>query len=132
LRGSSLGRTCQPLRRARLIEPRSRRIEAFPWQTTRVRPGGAARSALKRLRALGTSPPAGGVTDVSGAGSGQYDARSMWAEAVVTATTTATASAADATSTDLNPCIARRFYVAIAACAAATLAIGTRYGEQLT
>ena len=33
-------------------------------------------------RAFGTSPPAGGVTDVSGAGSGQYDGRSRCAIAV--------------------------------------------------
>ena len=68
-----------------------------PWQTTRVEPGGDFLSAVKRPRAAGTVPPAGGLIDVSAAGSGQYDARSTCAEAVVPAMTAA-ASRANATS----------------------------------
>jgi hypothetical protein len=73
------------------------RLGTAPRQTTRVVPGACLRRALYRLRALGTLPPAGGRTDLSGAGSGQYEARSMWADAVA-ATTIAAASTAMAAS----------------------------------
>jgi hypothetical protein len=38
--------------------------------------------AVESDRAFGTAPPAGGRTDGSGRGSGQYDGRSRWAAAV--------------------------------------------------
>jgi hypothetical protein len=41
------------------------------WQTTRVVPGSLVFSAEASERALGTVPPAHGVTVQSGAGSGQ-------------------------------------------------------------
>ena len=41
------------------------------WQTTRVLPGGFALSADASERAFGTLPPAAGLTEVSGFGSGQ-------------------------------------------------------------
>ena len=40
-------------------------------QTTRVLPGFFLSRALKSLRSAGTEPPAAGLTEVSGAGSGQ-------------------------------------------------------------
>ncbi len=51
------------------------------WHTTRVLPGGFALSAEASVRAFGTLPPAAGLTDVSGFGSGQYDVRSTCASA---------------------------------------------------
>ncbi len=42
-----------------------------PWQTTRTSPGPLPVTAERSERASGTSPPAGGLTEVSGAGSGQ-------------------------------------------------------------
>src|SRR4051812_41132344 len=59
-------------------------------QTTRVFPGGFALSAEASVRTFGTDPPAAGLTDVSGFGSGQYAVRSTCAKAAV-------ASAIDAT-----------------------------------
>ena len=56
----------------------------------------------------------------------------MCADAVVTAATIAAASTAQTISAERYPCMAGGFYGAVAACAAATRAIGTRYGEQLT
>src|SRR4051812_5326348 len=50
-------------------------------QTTRVSPGALLSSAEASERIFGTPPPAGGVTLVSGRGSGQYDVRSTWAVA---------------------------------------------------
>ena len=65
----------------------------FP-QTTRVLPGSFFLSALKRPRTAGTDPPAGGLTEVSAAGSGQYEARSMCARASAgSATSSPSASA---------------------------------------
>ena len=52
-----------PTRIARFSEPGR--------QTTRVEPGGLRLNAVNRLRAFGTLPPAAGLIDVSGAGSGQ-------------------------------------------------------------
>src|SRR5690348_17056958 len=51
------------------------------WQTTRVRQGAESFSAEASERAFGTAPPAAGCTEVSGAGSGQYDVRSTCANA---------------------------------------------------
>src|SRR5262245_22560803 len=51
------------------------------WQTTRVSPGADVFRAVASGRIVGTSPPVHGVIEQSGAGSGQYDARSMWAAA---------------------------------------------------
>jgi hypothetical protein len=56
----------------------------------------------------------------------------MCAEAVLTATATATTRTTAASSSALTLSIARRVYGFKAACALATRAIGTRYGEQLT
>src|SRR4051794_23954266 len=81
----------RPLRIARV----SRRIES-PWQTTRVFPGGLVSRAEASERIFGTLPPADGLTFVSGAGSGQYEARSMWASATVGRSTAA------ATATPVN------------------------------
>src|SRR5687767_13413655 len=65
-----LGRSLKPLRRIWRIDL----IAAFSdvlWQTTRTSPGPAPVTADLSERAFGISPPAGGLTDVSGAGSGQ-------------------------------------------------------------
>jgi hypothetical protein len=59
-----------PFLRAALIELFAFRSDAC-WHTTRVLPGGFARSADSRLRAFGTFPPAAGFTLRSAAGSGQ-------------------------------------------------------------
>ena len=64
------GRRTVPFFRAELIE-RFAFLSDARWHTTRVLPGGFARSAEARLRAFGTLPPAAGFTLVSGAGSGQ-------------------------------------------------------------
>src|SRR3954467_7917027 len=50
-------------------------------QTTRVTPGGFVLSADASERAFGTLPPAAGLTEVSGLGSGQYAVRSTCASA---------------------------------------------------
>ncbi len=71
---------------ARFSEPR--------WQTTRVSPRDFALSADASVRAFGTFPPAAGLTPVSGAGSGQYELRSMWPYAVAVSTAMAMARAA--------------------------------------
>src|SRR5918997_592306 len=64
------------------------------WHTTRVRPGALRRRADRSERAFGTLPPAAGLIDLSGAGSGQYDGRSTCADAdPVTASATATRTA---------------------------------------
>jgi hypothetical protein len=47
------------------------------WHTTRVTPGPTLEAAEASDRMVGTSPPAHGLTEQSGAGSGQYEARSM-------------------------------------------------------
>src|SRR5947208_2849326 len=60
-------------------------------QTTRVVPR-AGDSAEASVRALGTWPPAGGVTLVSGRGSGQYDVRSTCAIAGAAAPRSASAA----------------------------------------
>jgi hypothetical protein len=46
-------------------------LKEFPWQTTLVLPGGFFFSADASERAFGTAPPAAGLTELSGAGSGQ-------------------------------------------------------------
>src|SRR3954465_12354770 len=51
------------------------------WHTTRVVPGSLLFSDDASERALGTLPPAQGCTEQSGAGSGQYAARSTCANA---------------------------------------------------
>src|SRR3954466_8678510 len=63
------------------------------WQTTRVLPGSFLLSAEASERIFGTLPPVHGLIEQSGAGSGQYEARSTWANAG-TATTSVAASAA--------------------------------------
>src|SRR3954454_21269791 len=52
------------------------------WQTTRVTPGGLILSAEASERTFGTLPPAAGLTEVSGLGSGQNAVRSTCAAAV--------------------------------------------------
>src|SRR5690349_5756228 len=49
----------------------SDRAPRLPWQTTRTSPGPAPVTSDAKERAFGTLPPAGGVTELSGAGSGQ-------------------------------------------------------------
>ena len=64
------GLTRKPFLRAE----RTERIAFFSepgLQTTRVEPRGLRLSAVNRLRAFGTLPPAAGLTEVSGAGLGQ-------------------------------------------------------------
>src|SRR3954451_14637323 len=51
------------------------------WHTTRVLPGGFVFSAEASERTLGTLPPAAGLTEVSGLGSGQNAVRSTCANA---------------------------------------------------
>src|SRR4051794_21942834 len=76
----AVGRLLKPVLSARRSECRMRLSEPV-WQTTRVFPRSFAFSAEASERALGTAPPAAGLTDVSGRGSGQYDVRSTWAAA---------------------------------------------------
>ena len=71
------GRSTQPFVCALLID-RIARFSDPRWHTTRVSPRELARRAAARVRAFGTLPPAAGLTLVSGAGSGQYELRSMW------------------------------------------------------
>ena len=71
------GRSTQPFLRALLIDLIARFSEPR-WHTTRVSPRAFALSADPSERAFGTFPPAAGLTLVSGAGSGQYELRSMW------------------------------------------------------
>src|SRR4051812_6429398 len=52
------------------------------WHTTRVTPGGFVLSAEASERTFGTFPPAAGLTEVSGFGSGQKAVRSTCAVAV--------------------------------------------------
>src|SRR6266576_3708243 len=47
------------------------RVSESGWQTTRVTPGPPVATADASERAVGTCPPAHGVTEQSGAGSGQ-------------------------------------------------------------
>ena len=65
--------------RARRID-RTARFSEPGWQTTRVLPGGLRLSDEASERIFGTSPPAAGLTLVSGAGSGKYDGRSTCAK----------------------------------------------------
>src|SRR5204863_3216915 len=51
------------------------------WQTTRVLPGRLLMSADPSERIFGTLPPAHGLTEQSGFGSGQYEGRSTCASA---------------------------------------------------
>ncbi len=67
-------------------------LGTLPAHATRVTPGGRLRSAVNRLRLAGTLPPAAGLDEKSARGSGQYDARSMCADAVVAPTTIAATS----------------------------------------
>src|SRR3954447_9799298 len=83
----SYGRMSYPCLRARLIDLRTS-ARLSDRQTTRVSPTGFPFSAEARLRNFGTLPPVHGLMEQSAAGSGQYDARSMWACA-----TTGTSSA---------------------------------------
>src|SRR5688572_303117 len=76
----TLGRSEKPRLRACLIDASASGSEFF-WQTTRTSPGPLPVTADASERALGTPPPAGGVTEVSGVGSGQYDGRSRCAAA---------------------------------------------------
>ena len=71
-----VGRSTYPVDWASAID-RCRRLSESGWQTTRVTPGPVVERAEASDRAVGTSPPAHGVTEQSGAGSGQYEARSM-------------------------------------------------------
>src|SRR3954453_14577712 len=64
------------------------------WQTTRVEPGSLRFNDDDSERAWGTSPPAHGLMEQSGAGSGQYDGRSTWAKAAVGANSASANSAA--------------------------------------
>src|SRR5687768_8756902 len=65
-----LGRSRNPLRCARLIDFFAS-FSDLPLQTTRTSPGPLPVTAEASERAFGTLPPAGGETEVSGAGSGQ-------------------------------------------------------------
>src|SRR5712691_6915884 len=68
VRGASVGRSWTPFVRAVVMALLARDSESA-WQTIRVVPRFLLR-AENRSRAFGTSPPAGGLTVVSGAGSG--------------------------------------------------------------
>src|SRR5437764_10021893 len=74
--GGCVGRSWYPADLAFAIDC-WRRLSESGWQTTRVTPGPVVETADASDRAVGTSPPAHGVTEQSGAGSGQYEARSM-------------------------------------------------------
>src|SRR5437588_12802863 len=71
-----VGRSTYPVDWASAID-RCRRLSESGWQTTRVTPRPVGERAEACDRAGGTGPPAQGVTEQSGAGSGQYEARSM-------------------------------------------------------
>src|SRR4051794_6523975 len=71
-----VGRSTYPVALASAIDF-CRRLSESGWHTTRVTPGPVVDVAEASERAVGTSPPAHGVTEQSGAGSGQYEARSM-------------------------------------------------------
>src|SRR3954447_8197817 len=71
------GRTTNPTLRASLIDA-CKRLRESDWQTTLVF---ASVSAEASVRGVGTCPPAHGDTEQSGAGSGQYEARSTCAAA---------------------------------------------------
>ena len=69
-----LGRRWKPLLRASRRDARRASSDcspSSPWQTTRTLPGPRPLTADASERASGTSPPAAGLTVVSGAGSGQ-------------------------------------------------------------
>jgi hypothetical protein len=107
---------------ARFSDPR--------WHTTRVSPRAFLLSADASERAFGTFPPAAGVTLLSGAGSGQYELRSTWPYAVAVSTAMSTVRMVRTRVTVIT--IGAPYMDAAADCAAATRAMGTRYGEQLT
>ena len=88
-----LGRRRKPCFRALRIDFSARFSEPFR-HTTRTSPGPLPVTADASERAFGTLPPAGGEIEVSGAGSGQYDGRSRWAEAVVVTSAAMSAAAA--------------------------------------
>src|SRR3954471_4419695 len=96
----SVGRYFTPFLRAALMSLFRRFSESF-LHTTRVVPGGFVLSADASVRTFGTLPPAAGLTDVSGLGSGQYAVRSTCAKAAV-------ASASEATSVATSPAIQLR------------------------
>jgi hypothetical protein len=132
----AVGRTFQPFLRALLIDFVALRSE-FDLQTTYVSPRARLLSADASPRAFGTLPPAAGFTLRSGAGLGQYELRST----CPTATPVAIASRVVVVARTMRrwradmgaePTFYSGSAVPIALCAAATRAIGTRYGEQLT
>src|SRR3954447_25931300 len=84
----TVGRLRYPYLRASEIDALSR-VSEFDLHTTRVVPGAAAFSELARLRIDGILPPAHGLIEQSGFGSGQYDGLSTWAEATCGTTRTA-------------------------------------------
>ena len=65
-----VGRNTYPTFLALAIAFDSRVIESG-WHTTRVTPGPPVATADASVRAVGTSPPAHGLTEQSGPGSGQ-------------------------------------------------------------
>src|SRR5262245_20022283 len=71
------GRTRTPFFRALRTSFFSFLKELLPWQTTRVVPFCFLSRALKSLRTFGTLPPTLTPFTFSGAGLGQYEARSM-------------------------------------------------------
>src|SRR4051794_38846613 len=83
----TLGRITTPWLRAFVIAARVSCSESG-LHTTRVSPTRRRSSAEASERAFGTRPPAAGLTDVSGRGSGQYDVRSTWATAAVAGAST--------------------------------------------
>src|SRR4051794_8011886 len=113
----SVGRTSKPFARARATDALRRRSES-DWQTTRVLPGLLRSSAEDSERIVGTAPPAQGLTEQSGAGSGQYAERSTWAAA--SAGTSSSASSAETTilfartTTRLLRSTAREYHRAVA------------------
>ena len=69
-----LGRSRKPFVSAFLIEPSALSSDFAPFlprQTTRTSPGPSPVIAECSERAFGTLPPAGGLIDLSGRGSGQ-------------------------------------------------------------
>src|SRR4051812_39136997 len=71
----SVGRKVTPRLRAVRMS-RFATFSEFAWQTTRVDPGGLFFKADASVRTFGTFPPAAGLADVSGFGSGQKAVRS--------------------------------------------------------
>src|SRR5687768_1099179 len=76
-----LGRRRKPRRFALPIAFLAR-LSELPLQTSRTSPGPLPVTAEASERAFGTLPPAGGETEVSGAGSGQSEGRSRCAAAI--------------------------------------------------